>query len=431
MKTVDTLIIGGGISGLSCAKRLNEAGIDFLLISKELGGRMKASKSFIANYGAAYVTEDYINVLPLVQKGEEMKVKDFYFFDGKKFSNLFSLRMAKHVWPFLKLIFFAWKIRKHLVRYRGKATSMSMQQVFNEDPFLLKYWLMPASEFIKKYKLEEISHYIVDPVTSATTFVKADSVNTVYFVSMIFPVFLKTWIVDFTHTVEKLTKGYKSKIKIGEVLKVKKQKTGKYQVKTTIGDFHVNNVVFAAAQKHMKSIYPLPDKNIQQDSFVFHVEGERLAKFHGKKAIVFQDKYYDIHMLWRQRDNTDIIYTQNNKPDFKRYYSSYRILKKIYWEPAMIIPNCCIIDQQISDHLYIASDINVSGLEDSFLSGQYVANQIIKQANDVNKKVKDLVCKMAIDKISALSARHKDKDYYFCGKNCKRVFVANPNSYIK
>ncbi len=54
----ETIIIGGGIAGLACAKRLSEEGASFKLISPEIGGRIATSKNGQINY-AAYVVPRY------------------------------------------------------------------------------------------------------------------------------------------------------------------------------------------------------------------------------------------------------------------------------------------------------------------------------------------------------------------------------------
>jgi len=40
---VDTIIIGAGISGLACAKKLQENGRDFMMVSENIGGRILTS----------------------------------------------------------------------------------------------------------------------------------------------------------------------------------------------------------------------------------------------------------------------------------------------------------------------------------------------------------------------------------------------------
>ncbi|RPJ04332.1 MAG: NAD(P)/FAD-dependent oxidoreductase, partial [Deltaproteobacteria bacterium] len=54
-KTVDVIIVGAGLAGLSCARRLRTQGVDYLLIeaSDRVGGRVKTDvvKGFILNHG--------------------------------------------------------------------------------------------------------------------------------------------------------------------------------------------------------------------------------------------------------------------------------------------------------------------------------------------------------------------------------------------
>ncbi len=55
---IETVIIGGGISGLACARTLHAAGRPFVLVTDRLGGRMHHSEDGTMNFGAVYITAD-------------------------------------------------------------------------------------------------------------------------------------------------------------------------------------------------------------------------------------------------------------------------------------------------------------------------------------------------------------------------------------
>ena len=380
MKEVETIIIGGGISGLSCGRKLQDSGKKFLLITKNLGGRMLSSKNFGVDYGAAYVTSDYTNVLEYVEKQERFRLRDFYFFDGFNFSNIFNYKNIKYFSKIIKFFFILKSLERNLLKYRKQAPYKTIKECFMENKVLSKYWNMSAKDFIKKNGFEELDKLYGNPITATTAFVESNKVNAAYYIGMFFCAILPTWTVNFKHTIEKLNRGFENKIKIASVIKVKKQKNGKFKVRTSKGDFLAKNIVFAAPEKSLSKVYNIPKPNLQQSAYTFHIVGTRRDIYQDKKAVCFRPKNHDIYMMWKQKSGADLIYSKNSKPNFKEYYERYHIIKKIHWQPGMIIPKHDLIDQNLEKNVYLASDYNLSLMEDSFLTGLYAANQIIKSS---------------------------------------------------
>ena len=74
----ETLIVGGGVSGLACARRLHERRRDFVLVTDRLGGRMHHSPDGRMNFGATYVNEDYRHVGRYVRRGVRFRLREAF-----------------------------------------------------------------------------------------------------------------------------------------------------------------------------------------------------------------------------------------------------------------------------------------------------------------------------------------------------------------
>src|SRR5690349_9560748 len=95
MPACETVIIGGGVAGLACARRLHRAGREFRLITDRLGGRMYANGGATRNFGATYLTRDYRHVGRFVDRGSRIRRRDCYFPDGDGLTTLFHPRNVK------------------------------------------------------------------------------------------------------------------------------------------------------------------------------------------------------------------------------------------------------------------------------------------------------------------------------------------------
>jgi hypothetical protein len=375
-KEYETIIVGAGISGLSCARRLHDVGKDFLVISKDIGGRMGPLGTSIIDNNVAYVYDDSKQVLKYARKIEPLRLTDYHYLTDGEYKSLFSLKNIQRLLKIIKLYFMVRKLWCHFLKYREQAPYKSIKECFEGDPVLLKYWKMPAKELIKKHGLEEIDEIFGNPISAATGFTESKNLNALYYLGFFVCCVTKTWIIDLKSLVINMSEGYEEQIKIGTVLKVSKNKNASYRVRSSAGDFIAKNVVFAAPQKSLKGVYDLPKPHLQQPVHVFYVKGIRKDIYQNKRTIVFRPRN-NIFMIWGQKTGIDIVYSKN-EPNLDKYYTEYQVVTEVYWNPAMILPKNYFIEQKLDKNLYLASDYNISILEDSFLTGLYAANQIIK-----------------------------------------------------
>jgi len=84
MEYFKIIIVGGGLNGLGCAKRLKENGVEFKLITEDIGGRIKISSDGETNYGAYYITADCHNIMPYVEKVNIVHFAKAHFHKGKE-----------------------------------------------------------------------------------------------------------------------------------------------------------------------------------------------------------------------------------------------------------------------------------------------------------------------------------------------------------
>lgn len=384
MKKTDTLIIGGGVSGLACARELKAANKDFVLITKVLGGRIHAeSAGSEVPYGTAYVCEDYYNMIPFTDKATSGKrdASNYYFFDGKDYISIYSLKNITLIPSLLRFKKILKKFRQHIIDYRAAMTEKSLKEIFEDDEFLNYTWTTPAKDFIREHKLEKLDQFLVNPIVATTTYAESDEINTAYYLGMALPLIAKTWRADFRHTLERMTENIKDEIKIGEVTELKKLDDGTFNVSTSVGEFNAKNIVLAAPQKHLKNLYPnLPKPWKQVDIHVMNVHGTRKEPFVGKPVVFLRSREHNgVYTLFGVKDGVDLVYSKEKDPDLSRYYSEYKIVKDVYWDPVMNVPDSTLIDNKLEDHVYLAGDYNISGLEEAFVSGMGVGRRVLRE----------------------------------------------------
>src|SRR5262245_23247453 len=167
MVTAETLIIGGGIAGLACARRLFDAGRDFLLVSDRLGGRMYAAPSG-APFGAAYLTPDYRHVRRHIGLGPRIRRRDIHFLDGDRFRTALDARGLRRFGPLARLWAAVSAFRARLNRLRARAAFVCQAELLRQDDGLLRLAHEPAAALVRANGWEELDEIYTNPIVHST-----------------------------------------------------------------------------------------------------------------------------------------------------------------------------------------------------------------------------------------------------------------------
>ncbi len=379
MKSVETVIIGGGVAGLACARALHRADQEFCLISDRLGGRMYQSADGI-NFGAAYLTSDYRHVLQFADKAERVYLKDIYFFDGSRYITVLSPINFKRTRPLARLYQLVLAFRRRLNRLRVSAAHTCQKALLHSDPVLRAYVEQSAIDLVRQHCLEEVTEIYCGPMFYSTLFVPWTEANAFYFLANLFPIWLAVYTADLSATVERLSADYRDRIVRDKVVAVEREgQEGPFVVEAGEGRWRANQLVVAVPNRNAEAFFPLEGKPHDIPYCTLHVRGTRRSEYMPGKT-VFLRAEHPVRVLWPQRNGIDIIFSPEPEPDLSAYYSDYEVVAAAAWKTAVQLNFGAFRPLQPSPNLFTIGDYNICGLEDSYVTGLFAANRIIAAA---------------------------------------------------
>lgn len=376
----DTLIIGGGISGLSCARRLSDASRDFLLVTDRLGGRMHHSRDGSMNFGASYVTEDYRRVARYVGRGLPFKLREVHCLNRGKTTTLFHWRNLAFTRPAVRLIRRLRELRRTLHAFRKDAEHVPQKDLLSKYPLIGNYARQPAGELIEELRLGSLHEDYFKLAFQGTCFTDPLEANALFYLAVLFPVIVRTWVADFTNTYDLLTAGYREKIRIDRVTALKRVGQGVWEIRTAADQVHrANNVVIAAPYHNARQLYPVPQPHRCTAVTVLYVRGRRKPPLAGKQFVLAPANRTGVILIWRQQSGVDQVFSLCREPDLAGIYEAPEVLDSVSWNTAIVVSGADWAPLVLEPNLYLAGDYNLCGLEDAFITGLCAANQIIKE----------------------------------------------------
>ncbi|KYK24719.1 hypothetical protein AYK24_05780 [Thermoplasmatales archaeon SG8-52-4] len=373
-KNFDTVIIGAGISGLACAKRLQDYGKDFLIISENIGGRILTSKDRNANYGAFFVCSDYHNVNQYVTLGPKIRLRDFCFHDNSSKYVLFEPKLLSYTLQFLKVMKILYKFRKAFRKFRIKSENISQKKAIENDPFLYDLYMTNAVDFVKKQGIQSGTETYLSKALYSTTFSNISELNAFSFLQFLLP--LITPIYTFTFEKEKMTESFNHKILLDRVESIE-YKNQKYLIKLKKSKISTKNLVLATEINWSKKIAGIKKTNKPVSTHMYHIKGTPKDVISKKRYHLFSSNN-NVQAVADLKDGTYLFYYKEKKPSLDKYFSKFEIIDSHFWNPAGTINGHELIETNRGNNMYLIGDFNIAGLEESYITGLYCANQIIK-----------------------------------------------------
>ncbi len=383
MPILETIIIGGGISGLACARRLHEAGREFLLITDRLGGRMFAGPQPMRNFGAAYITCDYRHVLPFLEKGPRLRRRDTHFYETTREATIWLPQVLRYPRSLMRVRARLVELRTCLSRLRAAGPSICQAAWIRRDSLLERTVKQPAAEFVKTNRLSGFAEAFIDPVVNATVFASVDRVNTFYYLASLFPCLVPTHAADLSRTLDRLAGGFGQRILSDRVVAVEHLPDGTTTVATADREYQARNVVIATPARNTRAFYPdldSPDDHRLLDISMaaLHVQGVRRPEYKpGKIVYLCQDEA--ITALLPMEPGLDLLHSRVIDPDLSPYYERHQMVGRVGWKTAVQLATANWRPLAPRPGLFTIGDYNICGLEDSYVTGLFAANRIIGQ----------------------------------------------------
>jgi glycine/D-amino acid oxidase-like deaminating enzyme len=376
---IETLIVGGGISGLGCARTLHDAGRSFLLVTDRLGGRMHHSADGSMNFGAVYVNADYRHVLRYVARGRAIRLREIYGQTTAGPKAFWHWRHVRSLRPLVRLVLRLRQLRHMACGFRKSSEQVPQQALAPHYAIADRYRRQPAGELIKELGLGGLHDDYLRLVFQATLFMDPLETNGLVYLAALLPLVVSTWAADFTHTYDKLTNGYAAKILLDRVQSLQRRLDGSWEVCTAGSrSFRATNVVLAAPYHNLASLYPVPRPDLSVPATVLFVRGQRRPLCHNRFLLLRPDSS-GVAMVWRQSGRDQVIAVRP-RPDLETVYQNPEVVASVSWKTAIMLSSGDWVPLRLEPGLYLAGDYNLCGLEDSFLTGMCAANHILRSA---------------------------------------------------
>jgi glycine/D-amino acid oxidase-like deaminating enzyme len=376
----ETVIVGGGVAGLACARRLHDSQQSFLLITENVGGRIRMSADGTVNLGAYYVTSDYTHINRFVDRGRRIKRRHTLRGNADGSFTRSDMPLLRHPIQAVRLVRLLRTFRRHYETYKRQCLTMSQAKAIEADPLLRDLYHEPATQFIRRSQIEDVARSYVAPAVQGTAFTSVDRLTAFTLLVGILPLIIPMF--EYVPRFDLLTAGFEDQLLFDSVTAIEVTTDGTYSVQThSRGSYSARNVVVATPTGVSSRLLDLETVKGTIDAHMFLVDGELHQPWAQATYTLFPEGDTTFAMA-RQAGGFTLFCSDSDEPDFGRYFRTWVVVEHHHWMPAFHLLGDVLMECEQAPGLYLVGDHNVCTLEDAYITGIHAANRILA-AGDV------------------------------------------------
>jgi glycine/D-amino acid oxidase-like deaminating enzyme len=370
----ETVIVGGGIAGLACARRLHDGERSFVLVTEDVGGRIRTSADGTINLGAYYVRGDYDHVNQFVDRGRRIKRRHILRGDPNGSFTRRDVPLLLHPLQAVRFVRFMRVFRRHYETLKQDCVTVSQAQAIRADPLLCDLYHESAPRFIKRNRIEDIARSYLSPAVQGTAFTSVDRLTAFTLLVGVLPLIVPMY--EYTFRFDALIAGFEDAVLIDSVTAITPTGDG-YSIQTLDGGaLSADNVVVATPTDVSARLLDLGRVKSPIDAHMFLVRG-KLRQPWAQATFTLFPEGDRILAIAQQTDGSTLFCSASDSPDFGQYFTTWDVVEHHYWNPAFHLEGDALLECEQAPGLYLVGDHNVCNLEDAYITGIYAANRIL------------------------------------------------------
>jgi hypothetical protein len=375
----ETVIVGGGIAGLACARRLADDRRGFLLITEDVGGRIRTARDRSANLGAYYVRADYLHVNRFVERGRRIRRRQMLRGAENGSFTRSDLPLLRHLPQTVRFIRVMREFRRHYDAFKRACLSVSQAEAIRADPLLWDLYHEPARRFVRRHRVEDIARAYLAPAIQGTGFSSLDGLTAFTLLVGVLPTVIP--IHEYTFRFDRLTAGFGDDVLIDSVSELAPTPDG-YLVRTQQnGNFTAENVVIATPTDVSARLLELDSVKTPLAAHMFIIEGNLRRPWAAATYSLFPENH-DIFAIAQLASGETLFSAASSEPDFALYFHSWEVVEHHHWDPAFHLKGDALLDCEQRPGVYLVGDHNVCDLEDAYITGLHAATRILASSSD-------------------------------------------------